>query len=216
VYNWASSDGEKVAVGKLFPGIFIVIAVGALAAVGIILSNKKPIAPEAQRPAPTSGPVVASPVAPPAPSPSIAFDVSGPARIIDGDTIDVAGTRIRLHGIDAPETKQTCDLNGTPYRCGDRATEALRGLIAGHPVMCKETARDRWRRMVARCLVEGSDVGKQLVEQGWAIAYRKYSKDYVSAELEASTAKRGMWAGSFVPPDQWRAQKLRESFDVGQ
>ena len=88
--------------------------------------------------------------------------------------------------------------------CGTAATRALREHIAGRPVECAERNRDRYGRIVAVCRVDGVDVNAWMVEQGWAVAYRKYSTDYVSYEAAAKAARRALWRGEFVEPSRWR------------
>jgi endonuclease YncB( thermonuclease family) len=129
----------------------------------------------------------------------------GRARVIDGDTIDIAGTRIRLEDIDAPEANQTCvDPRGQAWPCGKTATDELRAHINGREVNCKANGFDRYRRVLAVCsLPDGSDVNAWMVQQGWALA-TGFLKSYGSEEAEAETAKRGIWAGRFMPPAQWR------------
>ena len=132
-------------------------------------------------------------------------DVTGNPRVVDGDTVWIDGTKIRLHGIDAPETKQECyRVDGSPYRCGEAATDALRVLIGADPVRCEGDTLDRYKRLIAICYSGTADLNAEMVRQGWALAYRRYSKDYVSAEKEAQDAKRGIWAGEFEPPWEWR------------
>ena len=112
---------------------------------------------------------------------------------------------LRLHGIDAPETKQECSRqDGKPYRCGETSTDALRVLFGSDPVRCEGDTYDRYKRLIAVCYIGTVNLNAELVRQGWALAYRRYSKDYVSAEKEAQEAKRGMWAGEFEPPWEWR------------
>jgi len=105
-------------------------------------------------------------------APSIALaDVTGPARIVDGDTIEIAGERIRLHGIDAPEAKQTCaNNNGKKWRCGQDATFALANMIGNHWITCKGDTRDRYKRLIAVCYVGQSDINETMVADGWALA----------------------------------------------
>ncbi len=142
--------------------------------------------------------------------PGFAFaDITGTARVIDGDTIEVAGQRIRLHGIDAPESRQLCHRDGKPWRCGRDATGALAEMIGRRPVNCEELGRDRYKRIVARCAVEGEDLGEWMVSQGWAVAYYLYSYEYSRAEQRAKSARRGMWAGEFDKPWEWRKQQRR-------
>ena len=141
-------------------------------------------------------------------TPALAQDITGPARVIDGDTLDIAGQRIRLHGIDAPESRQTCARGEREVRCGRAATAALRRLIDNEPVSCQERDVDRYRRIVVVCFnAEGQDVGAELVREGWALAYRQFSLDYVGEELEAEAAKAGLWSMDFVEPWEWRRGK---------
>jgi endonuclease YncB( thermonuclease family) len=132
--------------------------------------------------------------------------LTGPAKVIDGDTIVVAGELIRLHGIDAPELDQTFQWRGQQIMCGTMSLAALEALVAGVKVRCEVVERDRHSRLVAKVYSpNGVDVGRRLVAAGWALAYRRYSKDYVDAEAEARNARRGMWRGTFVKPWVWRA-----------
>ncbi len=134
-------------------------------------------------------------------------DITGQPRVIDGDTLEVAGQRIRLHGIDAPESKQLCRRDGEPWRCGKDATSALKAFLGSRPVSCEELDRDRYRRVVAKCVVDGVDIGEWMVSQGWAVAYYLYSYEYSRAEQRAKTARRGIWAGEFEKPWEWRERQ---------
>ncbi len=132
--------------------------------------------------------------------------LTGPAKVIDGDTIVVAGQLVRLHGIDAPELDQTFWWRGQQIACGTMALAALEALTAGVKLRCETVEQDRYGRIVAKVFSpNGVDIGRRLVSAGWALAYRRYSTDYVAAEDEARKAKRGMWRGSFVKPWVWRA-----------
>lgn len=129
---------------------------------------------------------------------------AGRADVLDGDTIEVRGRRIRLHGIDAPENDQVCDRNGRPWRCGQEATAALRRHLGGRTVACTELDVDRHGRSVARCTLDGQDVSAWLVRNGWAVAYRRYSDAYVADEAQARAARRGIWSGWFELPESHR------------
>jgi endonuclease YncB( thermonuclease family) len=130
--------------------------------------------------------------------------IAGPARVVDGDTLEVAGERIRLHGVDAPEARQMCERDGLPWRCGADAAEALRAFLAGRPVACTPLDRDRFGRSVSRCEAGGQDVGAWLVSEGMAVAYTDYSWRYVPQELSARWHGRGLWGGRFVTPAEYR------------
>jgi endonuclease YncB( thermonuclease family) len=131
--------------------------------------------------------------------------LTGQASVIDADTIEVHGERIRLNGIDAPETRQTCtDAAGAEYRCGQAAALALADKIGRAVVTCEGRKRDRYRRLLATCSAAGVDLGGWLVEQGLAVAYRRYSDAYIPQEEAARRASRGLWAGRFVMPWLWR------------
>jgi endonuclease YncB( thermonuclease family) len=133
----------------------------------------------------------------------------GQASVIDGDTIEVHGTRIRFNGIDAPESRQTCEVNGVSYLCGQKAAIALSDFIGAHTVDCKKIGMDRYRRVIAKCFSGGTDLSGWMVSNGWAIAYRKYSMDYVADEERAKSQRLGIWAGTFMNPEEWRKNKQK-------
>ena len=138
------------------------------------------------------------------PSGRVSADMIGEARIIDGDTVEISGERIRLHGIDAPESRQTCSVVGEEWRCGESATLALVDETTGQPLTCKGNKRDRYGRLIAVCYSGTEDLNAWMVREGWAVAYRRYSKDYVDEEAEARAAGRGVWRGDFMLPWKWR------------
>lgn len=135
----------------------------------------------------------------------------GFASIVDADTISIHGTRIRLDGVDAPESWQTChDAAGKLYRCGARAAEALDALLAAsRPTRCRQVDTDRYGRVVAECLrADGKSVNAWLVLNGFAIDFRRYSRGrYLPEQSEAQRHKRGVWRGTFVNPDDYRRVK---------
>jgi endonuclease YncB( thermonuclease family) len=131
-------------------------------------------------------------------------DTTGRASVIDADTIDIRGERIRLHGIDAPESRQTCEADGETWRCGQQAALALADKIGTANVTCDDRGGDRYGRTIAVCRLGDLDLNGWLVAEGWALAYRHYSTDYVPQEDDARAASKGMWRGRFVPPWDWR------------
>jgi endonuclease YncB( thermonuclease family) len=138
---------------------------------------------------------------------SVASDITGVASVIDGGTIEIHGTPIRLEGIDAPESGQQCEADGQNYPCGQRAAFALSDMLTQHTVTCQVLGHDRFSRTIGRCFAGSQDVQRALVRAGWAIAYRRYSKDYVADEEAAHAARVGIWAGTFIAPEKWRREK---------
>ena len=131
--------------------------------------------------------------------------VAGRVTVIDGDTLEMHWQRIRLRGIDAPESGQSCaDKKGATYRCGQNSANQMASYVRGKTVNCNVTDRDRYGRLVAACYVNGEDINERLVFEGWALAYRQYSRDYVRAETQAKRNSAGMWQGRFVEPWKWR------------
>lgn len=136
--------------------------------------------------------------------------LQGPARAIDGDTLEVEGTRIRLHGIDAPETRQNCTTaDGAAWACGRDATEALAAAVAQADVACAARGRDRYRRVVAVCWVGAAEIGSAMVAQGMALADLRFGRAYGPVEDSARAAALGIWAGSFEAPWDWRRARRR-------
>lgn len=133
--------------------------------------------------------------------------LTGRASVIDGDTIEIHGQRVRLHGIDAPESGQLCsDGMGINYRCGQAAALHLDDLVRGKSINCVSDQVDRYGRLIARCSVNGVSINESLVYDGMAVAYRQYSNQYVLMEIDAQKAGRGLWAGDFEMPWNWRRQ----------
>ncbi|WFS07666.1 thermonuclease family protein [Methylobacterium sp. 391_Methyba4] len=142
-------------------------------------------------------------------SPALAAEpIVGRPSVIDGDTVVIRGTRIRLHGIDAPESAQLCqNAAGKSYRCGQVAALALADRIGAANISCEPHDTDRYGRTVAVCRKGEEDLNAWMVSQGYATAYQRYSRDYVGAETTARALKRGLWAGTFDPPSDWRRAK---------
>ena len=141
-----------------------------------------------------------------------ATPISGVATVVDGDTLRLDGERVRLLNIDAPELDQTCqDVQGADWGCGRSARAALQALIAGRHVSCAPQGRDRYGRLLAHCRVAGTDIAQAIVGQGLAVA----EGGYFGEEAGARTARRGIWAGDFITPAQWRRQHGEGSGETG-
>ncbi|MCY1325916.1 Staphylococcal nuclease-like [compost metagenome] len=148
--------------------------------------------------------------------PAIAEEaIVGRASVIDGDTIEIAGERIRLHGIDAPESWQACeDGDGLRYRCGREAAMMLdRFLETSRPTRCKIVERDRHQRFVGVCFrADGAEVNRWLVESGLAVDWERYSEGaYAGSQAQARTQALGIWRGAFQLPCEARAQRSKQA-----
>lgn len=140
----------------------------------------------------------------PEPGTGLRSRVAVEQRVVDGDTLVIAGERLRLAAIDAPELKQTCgDAKGRAWPCGRWAKERLTALLTG-PADCRGERRDRYGRRVVRCSVGGIDLGAAMVVQGAARAYLRYGDDYAAHEARARSEGRGIWTGRFTDPEKVR------------
>lgn len=140
----------------------------------------------------------------------VAAQVSGRVHVIDADTIDVGGTRVRLHAIDAPEQDQMCETeHGVPFACGAWASAQVAQAFEGAQARCAPTDIDKYGRTVARCQVNGQDMGQQIVANGWAFAYRQYGLDYDLDEKGASVTDRGLHGFRVQSPAQFRKTRAK-------
>lgn len=133
--------------------------------------------------------------------------INNKVRVVDGDTLEINSEKIRLFGIDAPERGQPCKKNNISYNCGEASKKHLQFIIVGQNVTCDDRGKGRWGRKISICKVGGEDINELMVKHGWAIAYRKYSKKYVSDENFARLNQLGMWSKEFTPPSVWRKLK---------
>ena len=143
-------------------------------------------------------------------------EIYGVPKIIDGDTVHINAKKIRLEGIDAPEIKQKCkkpflkisaiigfELNKN-YSCGVIAKKKLIAKIDNSKIKCISSSKDRYKRFLATCFKDKINLNKWMVRNGNAVAYKRYSKDYVRDEAYAKENKLGVWKGSFIMPEKWR------------
>jgi endonuclease YncB( thermonuclease family) len=136
-----------------------------------------------------------------------AADVAGIPRIVGGDTVEIERVKIRLEGIDAPETDQLClNSRGQRWTCGIEARDQLSKYVGGRPWICRISGQDRYGRSLARCQVDGQDVGEWMVRSGWALSFTRYSHSYDLDERVAREARQGLWAGAFIAPWDWRSR----------
>ena len=139
--------------------------------------------------------------------------ISGFAKVVDGDTIKINSKKIRLYGIDAPEKKQKCKKTyltisfmsfTKDYMCGDVSTEKLIKKINKQKLNCNILDVDRYKRLIGECFKRNINLNSWMVSNGYAVAYRKYSKKYVSDEINAKNNKLGIWQGKFEMPWNYR------------
>ena len=134
-----------------------------------------------------------------------AADLSGIPRVVDGDTLALGATRVRLEGIDAPETDQIClNANGVRWTCGIGARDQLAAHIAGQDIKCSSSGVDAYRQTLATCYFADENLNGWMVQQGWALAYVQYSSAYRQVEEDARVNQRGLWQGAFIAPWDWR------------
>ncbi len=133
-------------------------------------------------------------------------------QVIDGDTLDVGGQRIRLASLDAPEIDQYCeDRFGASYACGELAAQALEAMVHRSRPECRTQGFDPYGRTLARCSIDGRDIGAELVKQGHALAFQRYSLEYLPEQRIAKNARAGVWNGRFIPPWVFRSSTLRKT-----
>jgi endonuclease YncB( thermonuclease family) len=138
--------------------------------------------------------------------------IVGPARVVDGDTIQLGDARVRLEGIDAPEAKQTCfNARGREWDCGRAASRELQQLVSKREVRCEAEGKDDYGRLLGTCSVGNVDVNAQMVRDGLAWAFVKYSSTYVGVEKEARQARRGVFEVANLPPWEFRAEQWEKS-----
>ena len=139
-----------------------------------------------------------------------AADVTGTARVREGDTVQIGNSRIRLAAIDAPSVDQLCLNNsGERWTCGAAARDELAKHTENKTWTCHVGAADRRGRLLGRCEVDGEDIQKWMVKNGWALAYVRFSHDYEADEKAAREAKAGMWQGAFIAPWDWRIRNKK-------
>jgi endonuclease YncB( thermonuclease family) len=134
-----------------------------------------------------------------------AADISGVPRVVDGDTLVIGARKLRLEGIDAPETDQIClGAKGDHWTCGIEARDRLQAHVEGQIVVCVSNGTDLYQRSLATCSLIGHNLNAWMVQEGWALAYLKYSPAYQKAEEDARVNQRGLWQGAFIAPWDWR------------
>lgn len=133
-------------------------------------------------------------------------EIKGAPRVISGDTLMLAGQRLRLYGVDAPEPGQKCRLaNGRRYDCGLVSTTALMDLTAGVSITCRPRRDSTDGDIFAICFAGGYDLSHGMAHTGWALAWPETGTIYARVQERAAAARRGLWQGEFVAPWQWRA-----------
>jgi len=144
------------------------------------------------------------------PSTAKAADITGVAKVHDGDQIQIGNAKIRLAGIDAPSVDQLClNTKGERWTCGAAARDELIHHTDNKTWTCHVTRTDRRGRSIAKCEIDGEDIQKWMVSSGWALSYVRFSHDYDADEKAARDAKTGMWQGAFIAPWDWRVRNKK-------
>ena len=146
----------------------------------------------------------------------LAQEIIGIPRIVDGDTVHIKEYKIRLEGIDAPEIRQKCKKEKLKissiigftfykdYNCGEVSKENLEAKVDRSIIKCISSSKDRYERYLAKCFKNKINLNRWMVRNGHAVAYRRYSKEYIIDEEFAKENKLGLWRGKFVLPEKWR------------
>ncbi len=130
-------------------------------------------------------------------------NIEGSAKVIDGDSLRVAGREVRMQGIDAPEGRQTCTRQGQEWDCGKEARRLLQRLIGRKSVFCEGLDVDKHDRLLALCRAGDTALNREMVAQGFAVAYGRYKDE----ERAAKAARKGLWSGEFKRPRDWRRER---------
>lgn len=138
-------------------------------------------------------------------SPALGQQVSGPARAGDGDSLSLTGVAVRLHGVDAPELRQTCQRGGKAWACGQDAAAKLASLVAGQQIFCDQRDTDDYGRIVATCRAGSIDLAAAMVDAGLAVALPHFTNAYVGNEARARDRGLGLWGSEFQQPSEYRA-----------
>ena len=146
----------------------------------------------------------------------LAEEINGIPKVVDGDTVHISEFKIRFEGIDAPEIRQQCKKEKLKissiigytfyknYNCGEVSKEKLEAKIDGSKIKCISSGKDRYNRYLAKCFKNRTNLNQWMVRNGYAVAYRRYSNEYVSDEDFAKKNKLGLWQGKFLIPEKWR------------
>ncbi len=132
------------------------------------------------------------------------MEVSGEATAVTGDIIVVAGTMVRLFGIDAPGLPETCIVQDSARSCGDASAQFLADLIVAGPVLCKGTQVDDLKRFIGVCIADGRDLGRTMVLAGWAVTVADREPLYRWEELKAMSSETGLWSCQYIDSWHWR------------
>lgn len=132
-------------------------------------------------------------------------------KVVDGDSLEIDGTRIRLKGIDAPEYFQYCfDENNKKYECGKMSRAYLEKLTKSDDFYCKSNKTDKYKRELSVCYAKGKNINELMIEQGWAIPYRTQNPLYYKAQIIAKANKNGIHRGKFIAPEIYRRLNKRK------
>ena len=146
----------------------------------------------------------------------LAEEIIGVPKIVDGDTVHIDNYKIRLEGIDAPEMRQKCKKEKLKissiigftfyedYFCGKYSKENLAAKVKGSEIKCISFTKDSYKRYLAKCFKGKINLNRWMVRNGYAVAYRRYSKEYIPDEDFAKENKLGLWQGKFLNPEKWR------------
>ena len=137
--------------------------------------------------------------------PAVAQEHSGIPRVVDGNTIIINFQIIRLHGIEAPNAEQLCEIDGESWLCGWEATNALAHIVGRHWVSCRQNRLNEGGVVGATCFAGNVlNINAWMVRNGWATAQNQTNTRFLQLEILARQEQIGIWRTKYKNSEHLR------------